>query len=205
MYRRYGLSFDALSPSGSPRFTPEAKLDMLTAALSYDEETREHVHRVRGYAVGLARALGVRDVRLIGAIDEAALLHDIGKAKIPTAVLNKPGPLTNDEFELMKRHVDLGAEMVARLPLSDAVVPIVRSHHENWDGTGYLRGLQGHAIPLGARIVSVVDCFDALTSNRPYRSRMPPADAMRIVQSRGGTMYDPTVVEAFVHVLDREQ
>jgi putative nucleotidyltransferase with HDIG domain len=179
-------------------------VEMLTAAIAYDSGTRDHIHRVRRYAVGLARALGVNDGSLIDAIDEAALLHDIGKVAISQHILNKPDRLTESEFNEMKQHVDLGADMLAQFSLQASVVPIVRSHHENWDGTGYLRGLQGREIPIGARIVSVVDCFDALTSDRPYRPRLPKEEAMTIVLNRRGTMYDPAVVDAFVRVCQME-
>jgi len=179
-------------------------MEILDAAIHYDAATREHLHRVREYAVTLAHALGVRDAATIEAIDEAALLHDIGKVAIPDHILNKPGRLTEAEFDEMKRHVDLGADMLSQFSLDASVVPIVRSHHENWDGTGYLRGLGGTAIPLGARILSVVDCFDALTSDRPYRLRMPVGKALHIVRDRRGTMYDPMVVDAFVRICHRE-
>ena len=181
-----------------------SSMDVLTAAISSDRATREHMNRVRGYAVSLALVLGVRNHSLLEAIDEAALLHDIGKVAIPPSILNKPDRLTADEFEEMKRHVDVGADMLAQFSLKGKVAPIVRAHHENWDGTGYLRGLEGRAIPLGARIVSVVDCFDALTSDRPYRPRLPREEALKIVQSRKGTMYDPAVVDAFVRVYNME-
>ena len=179
-------------------------MDVLTAAISSDAATREHMNRVRGYAVSLALVLGVRNHSLLEAIDEAALLHDIGKVAIPSHILNKPDRLTAAEFEEMKRHVDVGADMLAQFSLQASVAPIVRAHHENWDGTGYLRGLQRRTIPLGARIVSVVDCFDALTSDRPYRARIPREEALQIVRSRQGTMYDPAVVDAFVRVYDME-
>jgi len=179
-------------------------MDVLTAAISSDPATREHMNRVRGYAVSLALVLGVRNHSLLEAIDEAALLHDIGKVAIPSHILNKPDRLTTAEFEEMKRHVDVGADMLAQFSLHAAVAPIVRAHHENWDGTGYLRGLQRRTIPLGARIVSVVDCFDALTSDRPYRARIPREEALQIVRSRQGTMYDQAVVDAFVRVYDME-
>jgi HD-GYP domain-containing protein (c-di-GMP phosphodiesterase class II) len=100
----------------------------------------------------------------------------------------------------MKQHVDIGVAMLSPLPLPSPVVPIVHSHHENWNGTGYPQGLQGGEIPLGARILSVVDCFDALTSDRPYRSRLAATEAMHIVLERRGTMYDPAVVDTFVHM-----
>ena len=166
--------------------------------MAYDSTTRLHLERVRRYAITLARAICVADKSLLEAIDEAALFHDIGKLAIPEHILNKPGPLTQTEFDEMKQHVELGAAMLSVLSLRSTVVPIVRSHHENWDGSGYLCGLKGKAIPLGARILSVVDCFDALTSDRPYRSKLPAEEALVIVRERAGTMYDPVVVDTFV-------
>jgi len=174
--------------------------ELLTAAIAYDATMCQHLERVRGYAVTLARALGVSDESSIEALDEAALFHDIGKLAIPAHILNKPGRLTDSEFDQMKRHVDLGVAMLSPLSLRSTVIPIVRSHHENWNGTGYLRGLEGTAIPLGARILSVADCFDALTSDRPYRSRLPAEEALLIVRNRRGTMYDPLVVDTFMRV-----
>ena len=171
-------------------------------SLTTDPSTRAHSYRVREYAIGLTAALGVRNRSLIEAIQQAALVHDIGKGAIPRHILDKPGRLTDAEFEQMKRHVDIGADMLIGSSINRRVIPIVRAHHENWDGTGYLRGLDGVRIPLGARIVSVVDCFDALTSDRPYRPRIPIDEALHIVKSRRGTMYDPSVVDAFVRFCD---
>ena len=172
--------------------------ELLSEAMAYDDTTRQHLGRVREYAVNLARALGITDDSMIAGIDEAALFHDIGKLAIPARILNKPGSLTDSEFDEMKRHVDLGVEMLRLLPLRFDVLSIIRCHHENWDGTGYLSGIAGTAIPLGARILSVADCFDALTSDRPYRSRLPAMEALRIVGARRGTMYDPSVVDTFL-------
>jgi putative nucleotidyltransferase with HDIG domain len=174
----------------------------LIATPGSDPSLDAHSRRVYQYAVGLTSALGVSQAALIDAIAQAALVHDIGKMAIPRHILDKRGSLTRDEFEQIKRHVDIGAAMLKELSVDRRVIPIVRSHHENWDGTGYLRGLGGRRIPLGARIVSVVDCFDALTSDRPYRRRMPAAAALHIVQGRRGTMYDPSVVDAFVRFCD---
>ena len=111
---------------------------------------------------------------------------------MPEHILNKPGKLTAAEFEAMKLHVDVGADILSSIEFPYPVVPIVRAHHENWDGTGYPRGLKGDDIPIGARILSVVDCYDALTSDRPYRPAMTQAQATAIVMERRGTMYDPT-------------
>jgi putative nucleotidyltransferase with HDIG domain len=165
-----------------------------------DDVTHSHVRRVQAYAVGLARALSVADEPTLKAIEAAALLHDTGKLAVPEHILNKPGKLTASEFERMKLHVDVGADILSLVEFPYPVVPIVRAHHENWDGTGYPRGLSGAEIPIGARILSVVDCFDALTSDRPYRRRMTEAAAIDILLERRGRMYDPAVVDTFIRV-----
>jgi hypothetical protein len=119
---------------------------------------------------------------------------------VPEHILNKPGKLTPLEFEQMKLHVDVGADILSSIDFPYPVVPIVRAHHENWDGTGYPRRLQGEDIPIGARILSVVDCYDALTSDRPYRPALSDSEAMKIVLERRGNMYDPQVVDTFLQV-----
>lgn len=166
-----------------------------------DGVTSSHIRRVQTYSVALAKALGVTAVEDVKAIEAAALLHDTGKLAVPEHILNKPGKLTAAEFEAMKLHVDVGADILATIEFPYPVVPIVRAHHENWDGTGYPRGLAGDAIPIGARILSVVDCYDALTSDRPYRPAMTQSQATDIVMERRGSMYDPTVVDAFLELL----
>jgi putative nucleotidyltransferase with HDIG domain len=165
-----------------------------------DDVTHNHVRRVQAYAVGLARAMDVNDELTLKAIEAAALLHDTGKLAIPERILNKPGKLTESEFDRMKEHVDIGADILSLVEFPYPVVPIVRAHHESWDGSGYPRGLKGTDIPIGARILSVVDCYDALTSDRPYRRKMSDAEAVAILREREGKMYDPAVVEAFVRV-----
>ncbi len=165
-----------------------------------DDVTHSHVRRVQAYAIGLARALGITDELELKAIEAAALLHDTGKLAVPEHILNKPGTLTEAEFEKMKRHVDVGADILSLVQFPYPVVPIVHCHHENWDGTGYPRGVVGEAIPIGARILSVVDCFDALTSDRPYRGRMTEEAALQILRERCGRMYDPHVVATFIEV-----
>ena len=141
------------------------------------------------------------DEQTLKAIEAAALLHDTGKLAVPERILNKPGKLTPAEFETMKLHVDVGADILSSIDFPYPVVPIVRAHHENWDGTGYPNGLKGVDIPIGARILSVVDCYDALTSDRP----VPPGDdrreALAIIRGRRGTMYDPKVVDTFIELL----
>lgn len=165
-----------------------------------DQITHGHIRRVQGQAVRLAQAMGVREEVQIKAIEAAALLHDMGKLAVPEYILNKPGPLTPAEFEKMKLHASVGADILSAIEFPYPVVPIVRHHHENWDGTGYPDGLMGSSIPIGARILSVVDCYDALTSDRPYRPRLPDREALKIVSERRGTMYDPLVVDTFLAV-----
>lgn len=162
-----------------------------------DQVTHGHIRRVQRYALGLADALGLNDEKQIKAIEAAALLHDMGKLAIPEYILNKPGRLTTLEFEKMKLHAGIGADILSAIEFPYPVIPIVRHHHESWDGTGYPDGLRGTSIPLGARILSVVDCFDALTSDRPYRPKLSSEEAMQVVIERRGSMYDPVVVDTF--------
>jgi putative nucleotidyltransferase with HDIG domain len=169
-----------------------------------DQVTHDHIRRVRTESVRLARALGITADDQLQAIMAAALLHDVGKIAVPEHILNKPGRLTPSEFEVMKRHAAAGADILSVVGFPYPVVPIVRHHHESWDGTGYPDGLAGEQIPVGARILSVVDCFDALTSHRPYRPRMADSDALQVILDRRGTMYDPRVVDAFVELCRAE-
>ncbi len=167
-----------------------------------DQVTHGHIRRVQQYTMEVARHLGVRDDKQLKAIEAAALLHDTGKLAIPEYILNKPGPLTPAEFEKMKDHAAVGANILKSIDFPYPVAPIVRHHHENWDGRGYPDGLKGQEIPLGARILSVVDCYDALTSDRPYRPRMTRQQAEQILVDRRGKMYDPWVVDNFLQILD---
>ena len=163
-----------------------------------DQITHGHIRRVQLQAVRLAKAMGVKEEAQIRAIEAAALLHDMGKLAVPEYILNKPGPLTPAEFEKMKLHASVGADILSAIDFPYPVVPIVRHHHENWDGSGYPDRISGSAIPIGARILSVVDCFDALTSDRPYRPKLSDKDALKIVSERRGRMYDPLVVDTFL-------
>ena len=165
-----------------------------------DQVTHDHIRRVQENSVRLARALGVTDETEIQALKAASLLHDVGKISVPEHILNKPGRLTSPELEIMRRHAPVGADILAVIGFPYPVVPIVRHHHENWDGTGYPDGLAAEAIPIGARILMVVDCFDALTSDRPYRPRFEPAAALQVLSDRRGTMYDPRVVDVFLEL-----
>jgi putative nucleotidyltransferase with HDIG domain len=168
-----------------------------------DQITHGHIRRVQVYAVELAKYLGVNNAEQLKAIEAAALLHDMGKLAIPEHILNKPGKLTAAEFERMKRHADIGADLLSSVRFPYPVVPIVRHHHEQWDGRGYPSGISGTDIPLGARILGVVDCFDALNSDRPYRPRLSVEDSFKILRERRGSMYDPLVVDSFIALYPR--
>lgn len=167
-----------------------------------DQVTHGHIRRVQRYTMALAEALGVKDGREKDAIRAAALLHDTGKLAVPEYILNKPGPLTPAEFERMKIHADVGADILKSIDFPYPVEPIVRHHHENWNGSGYPKGLKGQEIPVGARILSVVDCYDALTSDRPYRPRYSREHAVQVLRERSGTFYDPWVIDQFLTILD---
>ena len=159
-----------------------------------DHTTHTHLQRVRVYAVELAKELHLGNDE-IEALRAAALLHDIGKLAVPEQIINKPGKLTREEFEKMKVHPLVGAEILERVAFPYPVAPIVRAHHERWDGTGYPEGLEGKNIPIGARILAAVDCLDALASHRQYRPALPLVEAMAKVREKSGTWFDPAVIE----------
>ena len=158
-----------------------------------DQNTHGHLHRVRVYVSEAGKMMGL-DESMMKALVTASFLHDIGKIAVPEHILKKAGKLTPEEFEKIKIHPIVGADILARVRFPYPVVPIVRSHHEAWDGSGYPDGLAGEQIPIGARILSVIDCFDALASDRPYRKAMPAEEALAYVRANAGTKFDPEVV-----------
>jgi putative nucleotidyltransferase with HDIG domain len=160
-----------------------------------DHTTHDHLQRVQLYALEIGKDLGLSELEL-DALRAAAVLHDIGKLAVPEHIISKPGKLTRAEFEKMKIHPVVGAEILERVEFPYPVVPIVRAHHEKWDGSGYPHGLKGSEIPIGARILSVVDCLDALASDRQYRRALPLDEAMARVAAEAGAAFDPAVVEA---------
>jgi diguanylate cyclase (GGDEF)-like protein/putative nucleotidyltransferase with HDIG domain len=162
-----------------------------------DATTGDHLQRVRVYAVEIGKELKLKPHEL-DALQAASLLHDIGKLAVPEHIISKPGRLTPEEFEKMKIHPLVGAEILEEVKFPYPVVPIVRAHHEKWDGTGYPYGLAGEEIPIGARILSAVDCLDALASDRQYRRAMPLDQAMEIVRSEAGKSFDPRVVDVLL-------
>ncbi|MGH9606103.1 MAG: HD domain-containing phosphohydrolase [Terracidiphilus sp.] len=158
-----------------------------------DANTHKHLMRVRVYAVELGKIVGL-EPSAMKALHTAAFLHDIGKLAVPEYIINKPGKLTPDEFKKMKIHPVVGAAILERVRFPYPVVPIVRSHHEAWDGSGYPDGLKGEEVPIGARILTAVDCLDALASDRPYRRAMPLDQAMEMLKSKAGSQFDPEIV-----------
>lgn len=159
-----------------------------------DDTTHDHLARVQVYAREIARELGLGPEEQ-EALLAASILHDIGKLAVPEHIISKPGRLTPEEFDKMKIHPIVGAEILERVQFPYPVVPIVRAHHEKWDGSGYPHGLKGEEIPIGARILAAVDCLDALATDRQYRRALPLDEAMKVVQKESGTSFDPRVVE----------
>ncbi len=173
-------------------------LEALGGALdAKDAETEGHCQRVTAITILLARIMKV-DQELLRQIARGAFLHDIGKMGIPDHVLRKPGPLTEDERDLMKRHCDIGYTVLKKIPFLKEAAEIVLAHQEFYNGTGYPRGLKGEEIPLGARIFAVADTFDAMTSDRPYRKALPVSAARDEIRKFSGVQFDPRVVEAFL-------
>jgi len=162
-----------------------------------DAYTEHHIERVAHTAHALGRQMGL-DQKGLETLRRGALLHDIGKIGIKEAILNKPGPLTQEERAEMERHVLIGEDACRPLRTLEGVLPIIRHHHERWDGTGYPDRLAGEAIPLLARIVAVADVLDALTSQRPYRDAWPESEAYAYIEEQAGTQFDPVVVEALM-------
>jgi diguanylate cyclase (GGDEF)-like protein/putative nucleotidyltransferase with HDIG domain len=167
---------------------------LATAIEAKDECTGDHLRRVQVYSLELAKHLGLSSDE-VNALQAASILHDIGKLAVPDYIISKPGKLTPDEFDKMKVHTVVGAEILEQVAFPYPVAPIVRSHHEKWDGSGYPDGLKAQDIPIGARILSAVDCLDALASDRQYRRALPLDEAMNYVSGLSGKSFDPQVVD----------
>jgi diguanylate cyclase (GGDEF)-like protein/putative nucleotidyltransferase with HDIG domain len=178
-----------------------ATIEALALAIDAKDQTSQtHIRRVQLYATAVARALGMSENDIQG-VKTAALLHDIGKLAVPEHILSKPGPLTAEEFQKIRAHPKVGADIVSSVPFPYPVAPLILSHHERWDGKGYPSGLRGEDIPLGARILSVVDYFDALMAERPYHKAMTFEAATDLLKHESGRALDPAVVAKFIELL----
>jgi diguanylate cyclase (GGDEF)-like protein/putative nucleotidyltransferase with HDIG domain len=175
---------------------------LATAIDAKDQTTHFHVRRVQIYAEGLGELLCLSEAE-IAALNAGALLHDVGKLAVPDHILNKPGTLTAAEFEKTKIHTIVGAEILGRVNFPYPVVPIVRHHHERWDGKGYPDGLKEEEIPITARIMSVIDCFDSVREDRPFRPGMSRQEAIELLRADAGTQFDPKVIDLFIEHLPR--
>jgi len=179
----------------------ERALEGWTRALDLrDRETEGHTQRVTSLTVALAEAAGL-SLEEREAIRRGSLLHDIGKMGVPDAILHKPGPLTDDEREVMRRHPTAARDLLAPMAFLGPALDIPYCHHERWDGTGYPRQLRGEAIPIAARLFAVVDTYDALISERPYKPAWSPAEALAEIEAGAGSHFDPAVVDLFVRVM----
>ena len=182
----------------------ETSLIMLANAIELrDKYTRGHVDRVMEFTVLIAEKLGLSSIQ-ISSFRFGAILHDIGKIYIREGVLRKAGQLNHLEWNEMKRHAEIGANLLRNVPYLSGAIPIIRHHHERWDGQGYPDGLAGEAIPLGARIVAVADTYDAMTTERVYHNENTPEQAIEEIRTGSGTRYDPVVVEAFLSALGKK-
>ena len=178
-----------------------ATIEALARAIdAKDQTTQTHIRRVQVYAAGLARALGLSAAE-IQAVKTAALLHDIGKLAVPEHILSKPGPLTHEEFQKIRIHPQVGAEIIAAVPFPYPVVPLILSHHERWDGRGYPQGIAGENIPIGARILTIVDYYDAVTTERPYHKALSHESAVGLIAQESGRALDPRLVKLFIQIL----
>ena len=167
-----------------------------------DRYTEGHLRRVAGYGERTASALGLEGLDLVN-VRYAGILHDIGKIAVPDAIITKVGPLTREERELLERHPDHGAEIIAPMRFAPSVAPLIRAHHERWDGRGYPHHLRGEDIPVGARVIAVVDAWDAMTTDRPYRGSLDPAEAERRLRRGSGSQWDERIVDVFLDLHTR--
>jgi diguanylate cyclase (GGDEF)-like protein/putative nucleotidyltransferase with HDIG domain len=178
-----------------------ATIEALARAIdAKDQNAQSHITRVQVFAAGLARAFGLSESEIQG-VKTAALLHDIGKLAVPEHILSKPGPLTEEEFQKIRIHPQVGAEIIAAVPFPYPVVPIILNHHERWDGRGYPQGLKAEQIPVGARILAIVDYYDAVTNERPYHKALTHEAALELLRHESGRALDPSLVPMFVDLL----
>jgi putative nucleotidyltransferase with HDIG domain len=184
------------------RLYRETLASLSNALEAKDAVTSQHTEEVVRLAVSVAAELDV-DLEAVRNVELGAVLHDIGKVRVPESILNKPGPLDDEEWAVMRTHPEVGEHILRPIRSLQAILPIVRHHHERWDGGGYPDKLSGRAIPLGARIVAVCDAYRAMTEDRPYRAALSSVEARRELEEGAGTQFDPECVEALIASLER--
>jgi putative nucleotidyltransferase with HDIG domain len=184
------------------RLYRETLASLSNALEAKDADTSQHTEEVVRLAVAVAAELEL-ELEAVRSVELGAVLHDIGKVRVPESILNKRGPLTEEEWAVMKTHPVVGEHILRPIRSLQAILPIVRHHHERWDGGGYPDGLTGHAIPLGARIVAVCDAYRAMTEDRPYRDALPQDEARRELEDAAGSQFDADCVSALLETLDR--
>ena len=183
----------------------EKVIFMLAQAIeAKDAYTEGHLRRLRAYGERLALACGLSPSE-VRAVRYGGILHDIGKIGVDEAIISKPGPLTPEEMAKMRRHPEIGAQIISQMRFAREVAPIISAHHEYWDGSGYPCGLKGEEIPIGARIITIVDAYDAMTTDRPYRAALSEEETVRRLRAARGTQFDPEVLDVFLELLDSGQ
>lgn len=179
----------------------ERVIFMLAAAVeAKDAYTEGHLRRLRAYSEQLAVACGLAHTE-VRAVRYGGILHDIGKIGVDEAIIRKPGPLTPEQMAQMQRHPEIGAQIISQMRFAREVAPIISAHHEYWDGSGYPRRLAGEQIPIGARIITIVDAYDAMSTDRPYRAALSVDEVMRRLIAGRGTQFDPTMLDVFLELL----
>jgi len=166
-----------------------------------DAYTEGHLRRLRAYGTQLALACGLTPTE-VSAVRYGGILHDIGKIGVDEAIIRKPGPLTAEEAAQMRRHPEIGAQIVSQMRFARDVAPIINGHHEYWDGSGYPQGLSGEAIPIGARIITIVDAYDAMMTDRPYRAALGEAESLHRLRIARGTQFDPDLLDVFIDLVE---
>jgi len=193
------------------KMTKQANQSLIEAIFAFaktielkDHYTGEHVEQTVHYATSIAEALGLpqEEVELI---KQAAMLHDLGKVGISENILLKRGKLTKKEFDEIKKHPQIGADIIRPIKFLHNLIPLIFYHHERWDGNGYPSGIKGQEIPLGARIIALADVYQALISNRPYRKALPKKEALKIIREGAGTQFDPRLTAVFLKILQSEK
>jgi putative nucleotidyltransferase with HDIG domain len=184
------------------RLYRETLASLSNALEAKDAVTSQHTEEVVRLAVAVAAELEL-ELDAVQSVELGAVLHDIGKVRVPEAILNKPGALTDEEWAVMRTHPEVGEQILRPIQSLRSIVPIVRHHHERWDGSGYPDGLAGNEIPLGARIVAVCDAYRAMTEDRPYRAALPEAKARKELEDGAGRQFDAECVQALLRTFDR--